>query len=241
MTSIGDRRGEEDEGGALGDQEPPQRRLLADVGDAGADALADQARIGLGLRQRPRSEQDPGDRVEGDGVEQQRGLDAEAGDDQPGHGRADGGAAGEGDVEHRVAGAQFAGRLEQGGDDGPGQRPPGQRQRSVDRRQHDHPGEGEVLAGEQRQGAEGRRLAAVDDRQGEARRRLLDPRDQDRREQGGEEAGADEERRGRQGASGAVEDEHREGHDPHPVAHLVDRVARRQAPKLRPLQGVGQA
>ena len=32
-----DHRGEEDEGGALGEQQPPQRRLLADVGEAGAD------------------------------------------------------------------------------------------------------------------------------------------------------------------------------------------------------------
>ena len=43
------------------------------------------------------------------------------------------------------------------------------------------------VAGEQGQGAEGRGLAAVDDRQGEARRRLLHPRDEQRREQGREE------------------------------------------------------
>ena len=38
-----------------------------------------------------------------------------------------------------------------------------------------------------------------------------------------------------------VEDEHREGDDPHPVAQLVDRVGGRQAPEGGPAQGVAQA
>ncbi len=102
---------------------------------------------------------------------------------------------------------------------------PVERQGAVDVGQGDHRRRGRSVAGEQGEGAEGRRLAAVDDRQGEARRRLLDPGDQDRREQGGQEAGSEEEPGGRQGAAGPVEDEHREGDDPHPVAQLVDRVA----------------
>ena len=105
---------------------------------------------------------------------------------------------------------------------------------------HDHAGQREV-AGEQGQGAEGRGLAAVDHRQHEARRRPLAARDQERRQQRRQESRSEEEPGGRQGAVGAVEDEHREGDDPHPVAHLVDRVGGRQTAKGGPPQGVGQA
>ena len=56
-----------------------------------------------------------------------------------------------------------------------------------------------------------------------------------------QEAGSEEEPGGRQGAVGLVEDKDREGDDPHPVAELVDRIARRETPEGAPAQGVGQA
>ena len=184
--------------------------------------------------------QDHRHRVEGGGVEQQRGLHAEAADDEPGEARADRGAGGEGDVEQGVAGPQLAGRLEQRDDHRPGQRAPGEGEGAVDRRQRDHRGEREVV-GEQGETGERGGLAAVDHRQREARRRPLAAGDEQRRQQGGEEAGAEEEAGRRQGAVGAFEDEDREGDDAHPVAELVDRVAGRQASERLSPQGVDQA
>src|SRR5690606_24508751 len=45
---------------------------------------------------------------------------------------------------------------------------------------------------------------------------------------------------GRQGALRLVVDEHREGDDPHPVTHLVDRVGQRKPPEKRHSQGLCQ-
>ena len=62
-----------------------------------------------------------------------------------------------------------------------------------------------------------------------------------RRQERGQEAGPEEEHRGRQGAAGAVVDQHREGDEPHPVAQLVDRVGGGQPPEERPTQGGHQS
>ena len=104
----------------------------------------------------------------------------------------------------------------------------------------DDRGQREVI-GEQGQDAERRRLGGVDRRQDEAGRRALEAGDEERRHQRRQEAGPDEEQRRRQGAVGELEDEHREGDDAEPVAHLVDRVGDRQAAECRPSQGVAQA
>lgn len=70
---------------------------------------------------------------------------------------------------------------------------------------------------------------------------MLEASDRDRRQQRGQESGPDEEQRRGQGAAGLLEDEHREGDDSEPVAHLVDRIGERQTTECRPLKRVSQA
>jgi hypothetical protein len=106
------------------------------------------------------------------------------------------------------------------------------RVRAVDRRDHDHRRQREV-GDQQRQRAEGRRLEAIDDRQDQPRRRLLHPRDQQRGKDRGQKPGSEEERRGRIRTVRLFVDEQRQGDDPHPIAHLVDRVRRQQPPEKR--------
>src|SRR6185312_5455903 len=108
----------------------------------------------------------------------------------------------------------------------------------VDRGQrHDH-GEREV-GREEGEGAEGRGLAAIARRQGQSGGWSRDPRDQERGEESWQKPGPEEEDRGRQGAPGRFVDEHREGHDPHPVAHLIDRVGGREAAEQGSPEGRG--
>jgi hypothetical protein len=63
--------------------------------------------------------------------------------------------------------------------------------------------------------------------------------DQNGSEKGGKKAGSEEERRRRQGAVGLVEDEDREGDDPHPVAQLIQRIGRGEPPEEWPAKGSG--
>ena len=225
---------------ALGDEQAAEDLVVAQVAGTRPGAGDRAARFRLGPRQFPGGDQDPGDHVEGGGVEEERRLHAEPGDDQPGQARPERRPRGEGDVEDRVALAQFARRLEHAGDHRPGQRPACQRQGAIDRRQGDHQGKREV-GGEQGERAEGRRLAAIDQRQGDPWRRPLDPGYQDRGQESGQEAGAEEEDRGRQRAFGRFVDEDREGDDPHPVAHLIERIGGRQPPEQGATQGRGYA
>ena len=81
---------EEDERSRLRGEQAPQRRVAADVPEPGPHSLPQAGlRFRLGLGQRLRRQQDPADRVEGGGVQQQRRLDAEGRDHarRPGPGR----------------------------------------------------------------------------------------------------------------------------------------------------------
>ena len=92
------------------------------------------------------------------------------------------------------------------------------------------------MVGDQRQRAESRCLAAIDDRQGEARWRALCTGHQERRHDGRQKSRSQEQRGGGEGATGALVDQKREGDDPHPVAQLVRR-ARREATEQGFLSG----
>ena len=220
-----DHQREEDEGERLRGEQAPQRRALADVGEAVAQALGPRCPrlIGVGELEPASEREQRRHGQERRRVGEQRGLDPRAGDDDPGERRSAGRSDREGDVEQRIALAQLPGRREHRRRRRPRQRAGGGRERAVDDGERQHERERERVDG-QRQQDEHARLRRVETGKREANGQPLDPGDQRGRDQRRGEVHRAEQPRGRDRAAGLVVDEDRERDLAQPVAELVDEV-----------------